>query len=207
MPRHLTLGLAAGALALGLVACKGGGDGDGLFDRDSGGGIFGGDNGGGGGGVDPPDCDDDQLSTDPPGGPDCVTGVLACGDSIEGTTRGGSNQIEAEVYEDSYCFVPFENYDGPERAYELELPEYTYATIYYSFPCQDMAIAAFRWSSNECPTLGGETTFVCEGDGLGRSGSVEISYELEDKRFLVVVDAPSGTEAPFALRVECESVE
>jgi hypothetical protein len=203
MPRHLSLALLGLAA---LVACKGD-DGDGLFDRDSGGGIFGGDNGGGGGEVDPPDCDDDQLSTDPPGGPDCVTGTISCGDSIEGTTEGGSNQIEGEVYEDSYCFVPFEDYDGPERAYELELPEYTIATIYYSFPCQDMAIAAFRWSSEECPTLGGETTFVCEGDGLGRSGSVEISYELEDKRFLVVVDAPEGTEAPFALRVECESVE
>jgi hypothetical protein len=189
---------------LGLVACKG--EGDGIFSRDSGGGIFGGDSGdgdGGGGGVEPPDCDDDQLSTDPPGGPDCLTGVISCGDRIEGTTEGGSNQIEGEVYEDSYCFVPFENYDGPERAYELMLPEYTTATIYYSFPCQDMAIAAFRWAPDECPTFGGETTFVCEGDGLGRSGSVEISHEFEEKRFLVVVDAPGGTEAPFALRVEC----
>jgi hypothetical protein len=79
--------------------------------------------------------------------------VISCGDRIEGTTEGGSNQIEGEVYEDSYCFVPFENYDGPERAYELMLPEYTFATIYYSFPCQDMAIAAFRWAPDECPTL------------------------------------------------------
>lgn len=208
MPRHLSLLAAISALGLGLVACKG--DGDGIFSRDSGGGIFGGDSGdgdGGGGGVDPPDCDDDQLSTDPSPGPDCLTGVISCGDRIEGTTEGGSNQIEGEVYEDSYCFVPFENYDGPERAYELMLPEYTTAKIYYSFPCQDMAIAAFRWAPDECPTFGGETTFVCEGDGLGRSGSVEISHELEEKRFLVVVDAPSGTEAPFALRVECSSVE
>ena len=48
MPRHLSLLAAISALGLGLVACKG--DGDGIFSRDSGGGIFGGDSGDGDGG-------------------------------------------------------------------------------------------------------------------------------------------------------------
>ena len=30
---------------------------------------------------------------------------------------------------------------------------------------------------------------------------------LADQSKVAIVDAPSGTEAPFALRVECESVE
>jgi hypothetical protein len=46
MPRHLGLTTAIVGLSLGLVACKG--EGDGIFNRDSGGGIFGGDSDDGG---------------------------------------------------------------------------------------------------------------------------------------------------------------
>lgn len=191
-----------------LAACKGGGPlfgdtGGGLFNRDR-------DDDTGGGGDDsddteaPAECDE-ELDESPPGGPDCYTGTLACGDSLTATTVGGSEVMDGDLYEEGYCFVPFEDYDAAERAYLLEVPEDTMVTLTADFGCQDMAVVAMLWSDEDTCPYEGSGVFVCEGKGASGAAELLILPDDRDSLYVVVVDAPAGQEGVFTLDVLCES--
>ena len=151
------------------------------------------------------DCDgayDDSL----PEGPDCLSGVLQCGDVVEGTTRGGSSQLTRDFYESAYCFVPYNAYDGPERVYELELEANTTATVTLEAPCGDLGFGAARWSDTEtCPAEEGHAILDCNGqpsDTVGDTKDAEFWAE-DDTRFIISVDGDEP--AAFRLTVECRS--
>lgn len=192
-----------------LLACKL--TSDGIFGSDTGSGIFGGDrgddSGGGGGDSDPdgvPECRDD-YSTAAPEGPECLSGVLSCGDVLEATTEGGTELMESDTYQDAYCFVPFEDYDGAERGYELIVPPDTLVEITADFKCEDMAIAAFAWSDEDRCPYEGAGIYICEGKEVSSGGTITVLPDTVSTRYVVVVDSPSGNEAPFSLKVVCES--
>lgn len=183
-------------IALTLLACE---DGKlGLFNDT--GGIF----GGGGGGVNAELCDEPQDES-APAGPACVTDSIACGETLTGTTVGGSEVMSDALYTSAFCFVPFEDYDGPERVYALDLPADTLATITASFPCGDMGFAAMRWEdTGSCPNEGSGVV-LCEGLQYGSGGSVTITPFDSDTRHLLVIDTPAGASGEFQLRVGCEA--
>jgi len=140
-----------------------------------------------------------------PAGPDCLTGVVSCGDVVEGHTRGGSTILDRTFYESAYCFVPFTSYDGPERVYELALDADTNATVTLEAPCGDLGLAAARWTpEDECPSGEDHAILDCNGAAADSvSDTKTATFWAENAtRFVVAVD---GAEpAPFRLTIECD---
>lgn len=145
-----------------------------------------------------------SFDTSLPGGPDCVTGALRCGDELSATTEGGLRLFDEDFYDNAYCFVTYSDYGGPERVWELELDEGVRATVHLSAPCKDLGLSLIRWSEdNECPSA--DTILSeCEGFDADDSGSASV-WADRDMRFLVAVDGPAASGGvPFSLKVECE---
>lgn len=152
------------------------------------------------------DCDA-TYDTTAPAGPDCLTSVISCGDVVEGTTLGGSSIMDAELYESAFCFVPFSDYDGPERVYELSLPADTTAYVTLEAPCKDLGFALMRWSyEDECPTGDEHGILDCNGQPSGTTGNTKEAqvWAEKDTRFVLSVDGAAGAAAPYRLSVVCE---
>ncbi len=207
--------LLSGALSLGLVAvgCDTGGSKDDGSGDDTGRDFNDGDDGsggGGGGGSANVDCSDDTLDTTPPAGPDCLTGSIHCGETIVATTEGGSTELEEVFYEAARCFIPYENYDGPERVYELILDgngQDMNAIITLDAPCQELAMGVFYMSDDEteCPNGTQHNISTCYGEAVssGFETTVYITGQYVE-RYFIAVDGPSGTETPFSISVDCQ---
>ncbi|MCB9794857.1 MAG: hypothetical protein H6741_19300 [Alphaproteobacteria bacterium] len=151
------------------------------------------------------DCDLDAYSTAAPAGPGCLSGTIACGETVYGTTDGGDNLMEADLYRASFCFVPYGDYDGPERVYALEIPRDTRATVHIDTSCTDLAHAIMRWPDEDrCPYGDQFLISECEGDDAG-SGGTEVLEIFNPGRFLVVIDGDAGVTGNFGIQVECES--
>ena len=150
------------------------------------------------------DCDG-TFDDSAPGGPDCLTGVVTCGETIEGHTRGGSSAMGQDLYESAFCFVPFTDYSGPERVYELQLPADTTAYVTLEAPCGDLGFAMMRWSDEEtCPTGEDHSILDCNGQPADTTGNTKDAqvWAEKDTRFVISVD---GAEpAAFRLNVECD---
>lgn len=144
-----------------------------------------------------------SYDTSLPGGPDCVTSALRCGDELTATTKGGLRLYDEDFYNEAYCFVPYQDYGGPERVYELEVDAGVSATVSLWSPCKDLSLSLIRWSDdNECPSA---DTILSECEGKEADDAVSASvWADKDLRFLVAVDGAAGVEVPFALKVECE---
>jgi hypothetical protein len=150
-----------------------------------------------------PFCDD-ALSTDAPAGPDCVTETIACGDEIEATTEGGSEQFVGDDYTHFFCFVNVYNraYDAAERVYALDLPAGTTATITADAVCDDVDLAVMFWADEDrCPTYD-DGLSNCEGDDRDGSDDAVVSWDV-DSRWLIVVEPKYGEPTNFRLRVDC----
>ncbi|MCP4810596.1 MAG: hypothetical protein GY913_33065 [Proteobacteria bacterium] len=152
------------------------------------------------------DCDA-AYDTTAPSGPDCLTGTITCGQTIEGTTLGGSTVMDSDLYESAYCFVPFTDYDGPERAYELQLEADTTAYVTLEAPCGDLGFGLMRWSYEDtCPTGEEHGILDCNGqpsDSTSNTKEAQVWAE-KDTRFVLAVDGSAGGGAPFRITVECE---
>jgi hypothetical protein len=157
------------------------------------------------GDLDPDDelCSSDP-STPPPGGPDCISGPLACGANITATTEGGSESFEGSDYTHFFCFTNLDMhpYDGAERVYEIDLDGDVYATATLDAPCTATSMAAMAWGQDECPESSGVS--ACEGtEGLGRS-SVTFGGYSGDNKWLLVIDTAEAEPSIFRLTLSCE---
>ena len=186
--------LFAGALA--LAGCETKSD-DGS--ADSGGSGDGGD----GGGDERLEC---ETTTGAPAGPACVTSTIACGDVIDASTEGGSVAIDSEVYESAFCFIPYNDHDGPERVYAFTMDaQQMTATITLDAPCGDLALAAMRWEDTDiCPSGDEHGIAHCEGQPDSDSAENLLYGDGDPDRFLISVDGPAGTSAPFRLSITCD---
>ena len=164
-----------------------------------------GDGGDGGDGGGPLDC---STSTAAPAGPACVTATIGCGDVIDASTEGGSTDIDSEVYESAFCFIPYNDHDGPERVYAFTFDtEPTYATITLEADCGDLSIAALRWSDEaSCPSGDDHGIANCEGTTDSDGATLTLYTDGSDPdRYLISVDGPSDAERAFRLSVTCEA--
>jgi hypothetical protein len=181
----------------------GGSDGgtDGGTDSGGDGGGDGGTDGGGDGGGGDLDCE--GVTAAPHVGPNCVSGTIACGETVESTTDGGSEAFNDEFYDDATCFISGQPYDGSERVYELILPEGDayYVDLVLDAPCEDLALATFYWTDEDaCPTSGSSVS--CDGAGAASDPDVRFYHtgSYED-RYLIAVDGDA--DAAFRLSVSC----
>ncbi len=151
---------------------------------------------------------DENPSTAAPGGPDCWSGTLSCGDVVVGTNEGGSNDYAGENWEDWYCTPNVDrwDYDAPERVYSLFIPAETTAFFTFDTPCADLDLFVLYWADEDtCPT-GDANIRECEAvDDTGIGGEDEILQVWSDvgAQYLVVVDGRSGETGNWRLTVDC----
>ena len=186
-----------------------GGPGSGGDDTGTTGGPSGpGDDGGTGGpgtGSDDTGFDCDDTPGPPHSGSSCVTETIACGETVAISTRGGTDVLESSFYESATCFIPYSDYDGPERVYELILDgggAPMTATVTLDSPCEDLSLATFFWTEDECPEGTAHNINSCDGGGASSGDSATLYTTGEDPdRYLIAVDGDE--EAAFMLSVSC----
>jgi len=153
--------------------------------------------------TDPEFCDQ-RLPDTPPGGPDCITNTIRCGQTITATTEGGSDHFDSVHYENFFCLVPSGDYHGPERVYVIELEGDVLATFELYSPCADHDVIVLRDDDGrDCPDSDQLLT-ECESDVSSGSGSTSV-WTDRSTRYLVIVDGKQGAEDNFELSVVCES--
>lgn len=124
------------------------------------------------------------------GGPTCVvTGTLACGQTVEGNTAGGSTVLgDYAALSDGACNAAG---DGPERVFKLSPPADVPAELFLDLP--DGA-TAYR--------LDGACEAASCSSALGAKSPLQLAA---GESAYVVIEGPSGATAPFALALLCPS--
>jgi len=136
----------------------------------------------------------------------CISGALACGSVVAGTTLGGDSAFDDAFYAGAFCFPAGDHHAGSERVYTLTTPEDTEVVVHLTSSCVDLDLAAVAWDyEGSCPT---EKHLIseCEGDAKrGGDGTVRIE-SFSPRGYLVVVDGKNGAVGPFTLSVECRAL-
>ena len=71
-------------------------------------------------------------------GPDCLSGTLACGETVTNTTEGGEPSLHGGDYQSWYCMTSEDtDWTGNERMYEFLHPGTGSITVSLSSPCGD----------------------------------------------------------------------
>ncbi len=136
---------------------------------------------------------------------ECTTDQLFCGDFIQGTTVGGSTHYDTDQYLAALFATGSENWDAPERVYQLRqtVGEVIRVTLYS--PCQDIVMGVCAgWdcqeteaaSAGDCSSLG-----VREPDGSYRREFPAPSAGVRNHE--LIVDGRDGAQGNFALLIEC----
>lgn len=134
---------------------------------------------------------------------DCVSGVLACGATVSGTTLGGDSTWGDEFYASAFCFPPGGDHSGSERVYTLQAPAYTEVTVQMRSSCADLDLVAMTSSVQGCPSPK-HLVSECEGDTkLSGDGMVKIQ-SFAPHTYLVGVDGKNGAVGEFELTVSCK---
>jgi hypothetical protein len=155
-------------------------------------------------GIQAADCD--SVPKDAPiEGPDCITGVLSCGDTVVGHTQGGSNKFTTRFYEKHFCTPATTDHDsGDERVYQLNMPDGDWtADVYLDTPCGDLDLAALKWTGESCPT---EASMVGQCEMSVREGGHREHLKLSSRKatsWLLAVEGKDASEGAFALVVTC----
>jgi hypothetical protein len=149
-----------------------------------------------------------QCSELPDGGQilaDGVTGILNCGDTVIGHTRGGYRAFDTRFYEHHFCTPATTQHDGgDERIYRLRMPEGRFrAWVTLDTPCADLDLAVIKWDH---PGLPGFDSVVDDCEMFPKDGSrreiVDVTSE-GDSDWLVVVEGKGEEEGAFGLTVQC----
>ena len=135
----------------------------------------------------------------------CVTKELSCGQTVEGHTKGGVDHWSNAFYRGKACTPLPQDYDGPERVYRLVLPARQLADITLATPCADLDLFGMVWSeTTRCPGEEHNVT-VCDADVDTDGGHLRLFTDHHPQTYLVVVDGKRAAEAPFRLKVECQT--
>jgi hypothetical protein len=150
---------------------------------------------------------DDLDHGGPNSGPDCVTDVIECGETIIGHTNGGVHRYDSRFYEKNFCTPYTTNHDGgDERIYQLTMPDGDYsAFVYLDTPCADLDMAGMRWSDlDTCPRA---DTMIsqCEmwPDAYARDREYMRLVSQKGSTWLIVIEGKGDEEGAFALHVQC----
>jgi hypothetical protein len=194
---------------LGLLACqdfpwfgKKPGDSDPGSGDDSGG--TGGDNGDDSGGNTSGFCSK-KLDSTTPGGPDCVTDTISCGQTIQGTTKGGLSVLNEDLYDSWFCGYPApSSFEGAERVYILDLDGAYDIHVSLSSPCKEVDLLAIHFESERCPY---ENVPISECEAAWKDGDDQQTlYTDRAYRFFLVVESRSGDPTNFELSVDCTAL-
>ena len=145
---------------------------------------------------------DRNLSDAAPGGPDCVSQTISCGQTLEGRTKGGSTQFEESTYDPWFCGVGFpSDYSGPERVYLLDVDVSTLIDVSLDSPCSEVDLIAIHWNDDTCPYPGVGIS-ECENSWDNGNDSLQL-FTDGAYRFFIVVEPRSANDTNFRLTVDC----
>lgn len=161
------------------------------------------------------DCKADPVSTNDFPEYQCVSAMLFEGDEVDATTSGATNYFTKDHYNSREwgCDASFDGqYDSPEHSFIFVHPAQGFCNIELETRCDDFDLIAFPYNveADGCPIAGNPLPqeYSCEMSskrGTGRTDSLTL-YEnsVEEKLYLVIVDAPTPTEEWFRLTVTCD---
>jgi hypothetical protein len=151
--------------------------------------------------ADGPACDA-RVDSGPARG--CLSGVVTCGQTIEGTTVGGDSAFDDAFYASAFCFPAGDRHSASERVYLLNAPADSELTVSLASTCVDLDLAILAWNwEGSCPTENHPIP-ECEGDATPGGGTVHVST-FNARSYLIAVDGKKGATGPFRLTVECRS--
>ena len=143
----------------------------------------------------------------PLSGPSCISGSIACGETIRATTVGGSDHFDGDRYVHSYCFpTTDDSHRGTERVYAFQLAAGQRATFELSSPCADLDLAVLRWENERSCPSNSDSVSECEGQNRGGGGQASI-WNNRGARYLAIVDGSDEVGANFELTVSCVDAE
>lgn len=152
---------------------------------------------------------DDLADGGPVHGPGCLTGEIACDQTVIGHTVGGVERFDTKFYEKKFCWPATIDHDGGgERVYRLRMPPGEWrAWVTLHSPCADLDVAGIRWDSESCPDMG-SNIHVCEmkPEKGSKSERIELTSQTFDGQeaiWYVVVEGKNDEEGPFSLHVQC----
>lgn len=146
---------------------------------------------------------DAKVSDAPPSG--CITGIISCGDVIEGTTLGGDSNWNDDFYAGKFCFPAGDDRSGPERVYLLKAPANQDITVKLQSDCVDLDLAAVAWTyEGSCPTVN-HLTPECEGDAKSGDGRVRLNV-FKERDYLIVVEGKQAETGTYRLSVDCREL-
>lgn len=135
----------------------------------------------------------------------CISGKLACGASVTGTTLGGDSAWSDSFYSKAFCFPGGDRHTGSERVYLLEMPPNTEATVTLTSDCVDLDLVALAWAyEGDCPGAG-HPVAECEGDNKRGGGSVRVQ-SFNSRTYLVGIDGKAGSVGPYTVKVDCRDL-
>lgn len=144
----------------------------------------------------------EELPDDPPGGPDCVSERIGCGDTIEGTTSGGSSVLNESLYDPWFCGYPFPaSYEGPERVYLLDVEGSNSIDVTLDSACSEVDLFAIHFNDDRCPYKGVSIS-ECENSWDDGDDFLNL-YTDQSYRYFLVVESRSGKATNFRLTVNC----
>jgi hypothetical protein len=179
------------------------------------GGGGGGGNGGIGGGTGNTatpsglDCDATYTTPDPGGvsAGSCLTQTLTCGDVVEHTNTGGSTHFgtaEGEQFWTCSGTASGDDFDGPERAYRVEVDASTKAIRAHLESCESSWMMYYRGGPS-CPVAALDSC----GYGLnaddptnGKDQTAEILLG-ENRVVFLVIEGNDNDGGNFRLTIEC----
>lgn len=152
----------------------------------------------------------DLTDGGPINGPGCITGTIACGETVIGHTKGGGQNFDTKFYERHHCTPATTNHDGgSERIYKLEVPTGDWRVqISLDTPCADLDLAAIESASADCPQIGGAID-RCEMWPWDKTTPEKVVFSSRGGSSWFVVVEPktidgAQTDGAFAVHVQCQ---
>nr|MBA2321236.1 hypothetical protein [Deltaproteobacteria bacterium] len=151
------------------------------------------------------DSCDDLAEGGPVGGPDCLTGVIACNQTVVGHTRGGVERYDTAFYDAHQCTPGVTNHDGgDERIYRLDVPDGDFvAFVTLHTPCADLDVAAYLGTERACPAVDAPTGRCDMNRQPGRKMERLALASQGPGSWYLIVEGVSENEGLFSLSVQC----
>ena len=148
--------------------------------------------------------EDPRCSRSPGDAPEgCVSGVIRCGEVVDGHTGGGLARWSNDFYREKFCAPIHHDWDGPERVYRFEMEPMLVANVELESPCEDLDLFAASWPHEGCPDLEHSVT-ACESDVLDGDGAFRLVTQDNPQTWLIAVDGKRSAQGAFTLSVECQ---
>lgn len=188
-------------LAVALIACNNGGDGNNGNDTDPGGDDTSSSTDSGSSNV---ECGDSPSTPAPgSGSATCLTADLQCGDSVTHTTTGGNTDLEAGYQSGAWACIGSDpltaDYSAPERRYKFTSPGDSEAVATLESGC-DLTMKVVQ-TSNSCPADGTQVNcWDAEGDFDERVQTHTFYPGLD---YEIIIEGVDGGEGAFTLSIAC----